>query len=184
VDFVDGAPKRTRLETISQLVVIAVLIAILVVAVIFLRQYISSHDSSTTDSKISTKATFNFSCCTAFNSEAIYHPGEVVRLAWTPVEALPGVYPKRTITLTAFLSNAFADAAAIKSSTKAGTFSTTSGPFIAAANRLPVSNRSGKTPVMSFTIPSNARTGYYDIVTTAAQKDFSVTGGEIIEIRR
>jgi hypothetical protein len=181
---VDGNPKRTRLETISQLVVIAVLIAILVVAVVFLRQYISSHDSATSDAKVSTEATFNFSCCTAFNTEAVYHPGEVVRLAWTPVEALPGVYPKRTITLTAFLSNSFADAAAIKSSTKAGTFSTTSGPFIAAANQLHVSNRSGGTPVTSFTIPATARTGYYDIVTTAAQKDFSVTGGVIIKIHR
>ena len=56
--------------------------------------------------------------------------------------------------------------------------------LIAAADQLQVSNRSGKTPVTSFTIPGNARTGYYDIVTTAAQKDFSVTGGEIIKVRR
>jgi hypothetical protein len=37
---------------------------------------------------------------------------------------------------------------------------------------------------MSFQIPGNARTGYYDLVTTASQKGFSVTGGSIIEIRR
>lgn len=177
----DDAPKRSVGETVGQLVVIAVLIGILIGAVLLLRQYINNHNSR---DPISTKATFNFKCCTAFNTAAIYHPGEVVHVAWTPVEALPGEYPARTITLTALLSKSFPSAVAIKSSTKAGTFSTTSGPFIAAAGQLHVSNRSGGTPVMSIQIPGNARTGYYDLVTSASQKGFSVTGGIIIEIRR
>jgi hypothetical protein len=42
---VNDSPKRSLGETISQLVVIAILIAILVVAIIFLRQFISSHNS-------------------------------------------------------------------------------------------------------------------------------------------
>jgi hypothetical protein len=42
---VNDSPKRSVGETISQLVVIAILIAILVVAIIFLRQFISSHGS-------------------------------------------------------------------------------------------------------------------------------------------
>jgi hypothetical protein len=178
----DGTPKRSVRESIIQLVVIVLLIAILAVAVILLRQYVESHNNAAPPT--STTATFNFSCCTAFNDSEIYHPGEVVRLAWTPVEALPGVYPKRTITLTAFLSKAFPNASSIKASTKAGTFSTVTGPFIAAAGQKLVSNRSGLTPVTSFQIPGNARTGYYDIVTTASQKAFSVTGGLIIEVRR
>lgn len=40
------APKRSLGETISQLVVIAILIAILIGALIFLRQYIESHNTS------------------------------------------------------------------------------------------------------------------------------------------
>jgi hypothetical protein len=177
----DQAPKRSVGETIGQLAVIVVLIGILVGAVILLRDYVDSHNAPPPSS---TKATFNFKCCTAFNPDVVYHPGEIVRLAWTPVEALPGVYPSRTITLTALLSKSFPSALAIKSSTKSGAFSITSGPFIAAAGQLHVSNRSGATPVMSFQIPGNARTGYYDLVTTASQKGFSVTGGSIIEIRR
>jgi hypothetical protein len=178
----DQAPKRSVGETIGQLAVIAVLIGILVGAVILLRDYVDSHNAS--NPPPSTKATFNFQCCTAFNPVVVFHPGEIVRLAWTPVEALPGAYPSRTITLSALLSKSFASAQAIKSSTKSGAFSTTSGPFIAAAGQLHVSNRSGATPVMSFQIPGNARTGYYDLVTTASQKGFSVTGGSIIEIHR
>jgi hypothetical protein len=178
----DGSPKRSVRESITQVIVIVLLIAILAGAVILLRQYVNNHNSSVPPT--ASPATFNFSCCTAFNTQAVYHPGEIVHLAWTPVEALPGVYPRRTITLTAFLSSAFPNADAIKSSTKAGTFSTTTGPFSAAAGQVRISNRSGRTPISSFQIPGNARTGYYDIVTTASQKSFSVTGGTIIKVRR
>jgi hypothetical protein len=177
----DQAPKRSRRDTVGQLVVIAILIGILVGAVILLRDYVDSHNASSGASSV---ATYNFSCCTAFNADAVYHPGEVVHLSWTPVESLPGDYPKRTITLTAFLSKSFPTAQAIKSSTTSGTFSTTSGPFIAAADQLSVSNRVGSSPSMTFQIPGNATTGYYDIVTTASQKGFSVKGGLIIKVRR
>lgn len=179
----NSAPKRSTGETIGQLVVIAVLIGILIGAVILLRDYINSHNASNSPVK-SPVATFNFKCCTAFNPNVVYHPGETVQLAWTPVQDSPGVYPSRTITLTALLSKSFPSAQAIKSSTKSGAFSTSSGPFIAAAGQLHVSNRSGGSPVMSIHIPSNARTGYYDLVTTASQKGFSVLTGTIIEIHR
>ena len=177
----DGAPKRSIGDTVGQLLVIAVLIAILVSAVILLRQYISEHNSS---APITTKATFSFNCCAAFNPAAIYHPGESVRLAWTPVIEPPGEYPARTVTLTAQLSTSFSSVVALKSSTKDGTFSMTSGPFVAAAGELHVSNRSGATPVMNIRIPDNARTGYYNLVTTASQKDYAVSGGTIIEVHR
>ncbi|HXC18401.1 MAG TPA: hypothetical protein VNT80_00675 [Acidimicrobiales bacterium] len=174
------APRRSLGDNVVQLAVIAVLIGILVGSVILLRDYISSHNSSPPTSE----PTYNFTCCTAFNPNVVYHPGEVVRLAWTPVEALPGDYPKRTITLTALLSTSYPSPAAIKSAVKSHSFSLTSGPFTAAAGQLHVSNRSGATPVMSIQIPGNAKTGYYDLVDTASQKGFSNTGAAIIKIRR
>ena len=177
----DQAPKRSVGESIGQLIVIAVLIGILVGAVILLRDYVDNHNANNSPGVV---ATFNFKCCTAFNPDVVYHPGEIVHLDWTPVEDTPGVYPKRTITLTALLSKNFPSAEAIKSSTTSGAFSTTSGPFIAAAGQVHVSNRSGGTPVMSLQIPGDARTGYYDLVTTASQKGFSVENGVIIEVRR
>jgi hypothetical protein len=175
------SPKRSVRDSIGQLIVIAILIALIVGAVILARQYIDSHNANDAES---TKATFNFSCCTAFNTAAVYHPGEVVRLSWTPVEALPGQYPQRTILLTAFLSTSFPSVKVLKKSTTDGTFSITSGPFITAAGELHVSNRSGATPNTSFQIPGNAKTGFYEIVTTASQKGFSNTGSLIIKIRR
>jgi hypothetical protein len=174
------APKRSAGDNVVQLAVIAVLIGILVGSVILLRDYITSHNASPPASV----ATYNFTCCTAFNPNVVYHPGEVVRLAWTPVEALPGTYPKRTITLTALLSASFPSPSAIKSAAKSHSFSITSGPFTAAAGQLHVSNRSSGTPVMSIQIPGNATTGYYDLVTTASQKGFSNSGAAIIKIRR
>jgi hypothetical protein len=174
------APKRSLRDTVTQLVVIGILIVILIVAVIFFRQYVDSHDANAAYSK----PAFNFRCCTAFNTEELYHPGEVVTLAWTPVEELPGDYTSQTITLSGFLSHSFIDAADIKSSTKAGTFSATTGPFSAAAGQVRVSNRSGATPVSTIEIPGNATTGYYDLVTTASQRGFSVTSALIIEVRR
>ncbi len=181
----DQAPKRSVGETIGQLVVIAVLIGILIGAVILLRQYVDAHNASNSPpTSSSTKATFNFNCCTAFNPNAIYHPGEIVRLAWTPVEASPGDYPSRTITLTAALSTSFPSVQALKSSVKSGATSTTRGPFIAAAGPVRVSNRSGATRVLSLRIPANARTGYYNLETTTNQKNNSVSGGSIIEIHR
>lgn len=42
----DGAPKRSLGETVGQLVVIAILIAILIGAIILLRDYVDSHNSS------------------------------------------------------------------------------------------------------------------------------------------
>ena len=174
-------PKRSLGDSIGQLLVIAILIALIVGAVILARDYIDSHKASDANSNI---ATFNFSCCTAFNVDALYHPGEVVRLSWTPVEALPGDYPQKTITLSALLSTSFPSVKTLKKSSTDGTFSMVSGPFIAAAGQLQVSNRSGTTPNMSFQIPGNAKTGYYEIVTTASQKGFSNTGSLIIKIRR
>jgi polyferredoxin len=41
----DEAPKRSPRDTITQLVVIAILIAILIVAIIFFRQYVDSHNA-------------------------------------------------------------------------------------------------------------------------------------------
>jgi hypothetical protein len=42
----DDAPKRSLRETITQLIVIAILLALIVGLVIFARQYIDSHNSS------------------------------------------------------------------------------------------------------------------------------------------
>jgi hypothetical protein len=181
VNVVDGSSKRSVGDTIGRIAAIVTLIAILVVAVVFLVSYVDSHDSS---APASTLAPLNISCCTSPSPEAVYHPGEVVHLVWTPVEAGPDAYPKTTITLTAFLSNSYPGVMAIKSSTRDGTFSSTSGPFIAAAPKLRVSSRSVAAPVMRIAIPHDARTGYYDIVTAASQPDLSVTSGMIIKVRR
>ncbi len=179
----EPAPKRTVGESIVQLVVIAILIGILIGAVILLRDYVHSHNAS--DPPLtSTKPTYNFTCCTAFNTNVIYHPGEIVRLAWTPVESLPGVFPTRTITLSATLSKSFPSVRALKSSAKSGAYNVKVGPFTAAAHPLRVSNRSGAAPVLRLRIPDNARTGYYNLETTESQRDFSVRGGSIIEIHR
>ena len=181
MNVVDGSSNRSIGDTFGRVAAIVTLIAILVVAVIFLVSYVDSHDSSAPAPIVSH---FNIFCCASPNPEAVYHPGEVVRLVWTPVEAGTSAYPKRTITLTAFLSDSFSGEMAIKSSTKDGTFSSTSGPFIATAPTLRVSSRSVAAPVMRIAIPDDARTGYYDVVTTASQPDLSVTSGMIIKVRR
>jgi hypothetical protein len=93
----DGPPKRSRKETVGQLLVIAILIGILIGAVLLLRQYVDSHNAN---QSISTTATLNFKCCTAFHHAEVNHPSEATQLTWTPVEALPGQYPARTITIT------------------------------------------------------------------------------------
>jgi hypothetical protein len=183
----EPAPKRSLGETIVQLVVIAILIGILIGAVILLRDYVHSHNASNPpppSTSTSTKATYNFTCCTAFNPNVIYHPGEIVRLAWKPVESLPGVFPTRIITLSASLSKSFPSVRALKSSAKSGAFNVKIGPFMAAARPLHVSNRSGAIPVLRLRIPDNARTGYYNLETSESQKNFSVGGGTIIEIHR
>jgi hypothetical protein len=42
----DGAPKRSLGDTIGQLIVILILLALIVGAIIFLRQYVDSHNTS------------------------------------------------------------------------------------------------------------------------------------------
>jgi hypothetical protein len=42
----DDAPKRSLRETITQLIVIAILLALIVLSVIYLRQYIDSRNAS------------------------------------------------------------------------------------------------------------------------------------------
>ena len=177
----NDAPKRSLGDTVGQLFVIAILIAILIGAIILLRQYVKNHNSS---APISNRATFSFTCCTGFNPNVIYHPGEVVHLSWTPVEDSPGDNPKRTITLSASLSQSFKSPGAIKSATQVGTLSVRHGPFSVAAGDIRVSNRSGTVPTLSLTIPTDAHTGYYELVTTSSQKDYSVSGASIFKIRR
>lgn len=179
VAFMVDAPKRSVGETITQLVVIAILIAILIGAIIIFRQYIESHNAS---GSISTKPTFTFTCCGGFNPNVVYHPGEMVRVAWTPVQDIPGDYPKGTVTLSASLSNSFASVQAIKSGATSGP-SVSKGQFIA-TDRLRVSNRLGTSPVTSFQIPADARSGYYDLVTTVSRTDLSTSGASIFVIRR
>jgi undecaprenyl pyrophosphate phosphatase UppP len=65
-------PKRSVGETITQLLVIAILIAILIGAVIILRQYVESHNTS---HSIANEPTFRFTCCAGFNPAVVYHPG-------------------------------------------------------------------------------------------------------------
>jgi hypothetical protein len=85
----DDAPKRSLRDTITQLIVIAILLALIVGSVIFLRQYIDSRSASDgpANAPTSTTATFVYTCCTGFNPATIYHPGEEIRLAWTPTPA-------------------------------------------------------------------------------------------------
>jgi hypothetical protein len=164
----------------GQLTVILLLIALLVGAVIVLDKVVTSH--SATPPPTTSTATYNYSCCSGFTGIAVYHPGDTVNLDWYKQVITPGDYPKRTITLTAFLSNRFASIAAIKSSTKSGSFTLASGPFVAAAGRIQVSNRSGALPVSSIRIPGDAKRGYYAIAFTSGQKGFSVSSIEMIRV--
>jgi hypothetical protein len=178
----DEAPKRSARETITQLVVIAILLALIVASVIYLRQYIDSRNASSPTPPVSTKATFSFTCCTAFNAAAIYHPGEDVRLAWTPVRATSGSSHQETITLSAMLSRSFPSPSAIKSGVKDDK-PVNVGPFIAETSQR-VSNHAGATPVITIRIPNDARTGYYDLVTSSVEKGTALTGASIFKIRR
>jgi hypothetical protein len=179
----DEAPRRSARETITQLVVIAILLALIVASVIYLRQYVDSRDASNPSSPhVSTKATFSFTCCTGFDAAAIYHPGEDVRLAWTPVRATSGSNRQATITLSAMLSRSFPSPSAIKSGVK-NDKPVNVGPFIAETSQR-VSNHTGATPVIMIRIPNDARTGYYDLVTSSVEEGAAVTGASIFEIRR
>jgi hypothetical protein len=173
------APKRSVGETITQLVVIAILIAILIGAIIILRQYIESHNTS---HSIANKPTFTFTCCAGLIPGVIYHPGETVHLVWTPMEDSPGDYPKRAITLEASLSNSFVSVQALKSNSTS--VSSVPDAVFIATDQVRMSNRSGASPVTSLQIPLTARTGYSDLVTTVSQRDLSTTGASIIVIRR
>jgi hypothetical protein len=180
----DDAPKRSVRETITQLIVIAILLALIVGSVIYLRQYIDSRNSSDGSSNVSvsSKVTFGFNCCTGFDASAVYHPGEDVRLSWTSVPVTPGAPRKETITLSAMLSKSFPSAGAIKSGVKDGR-NVNVGPFIAESSQR-VSNRSGAAPLVILRIPSDARTGYYDLVTSSSQHGVSETAASIFQIRR
>ena len=173
------APKRSVGETITQLVVIAILIAILIGAIIIFRQYVDSHNSS---DPLPSTPTFTFTCCAGFNPNVVYHPDEMIRVAWTPVQDSPGDNSKGTVTLSASLSDSYTSVQAIKSSATSGS-SAPKGPFIA-TDRIRVSNRSGTSPVTTFRIPGDARTGYYDLVTTVSRTDSSTSGASIFVIRR
>jgi hypothetical protein len=177
----DDSPKRSIGDTIGQLVVIAILIAILIGAVILLRDYVDSHKSS---APAPAKTAFSFQCCTGFNANAVYRPGEIVRLSWTPVQASPGAYPTRTIELSAQLSNSFVSPEAIKSATMSRALDMKNGPFTAGAGPIRVSNRSSKSATLTLRIPADAHSGYYELVTTTSQNDYSTSGASIFKIRR
>jgi hypothetical protein len=63
VTFMVDTPKRSVGETITQL---------LIGAVIILRQYVESHNTS---HSIANEPTFTFTCCAGFNPAVVYHPG-------------------------------------------------------------------------------------------------------------
>jgi len=173
-------PTRSRRESASQLAVILVLFAVLVGAIIVLDKLVTSHSSS--PPVTTSTPTFNYSCCTNWNVNAIYRPGETVHIHWYRQEVTSSDSSTRRITLTAFLSDRFVSNAAIKSSTKSGSFTLTSGPFAAAADRITVTNHSDLLPISSIRIPGDAKKGYYAIAFTSSQKGFSVSSIETIHV--
>jgi hypothetical protein len=175
----DESPKRSTRDTVTQLVVIAILLALIVASLIFLRQYV---DSRNTSDGSNAPATFSFTCCTGYDDSTVYHPGDEIRLSWTPVRETTGADQKETITLTAMLSKRFRSASAIKSGAKVGK-GVNIGPFSAESSQR-VSNRSDSSPVIVIRIPKDARAGYYDLVTSATQRGQSVSDASILRIRR
>ncbi len=173
-------PQRSSRDIASQLGVIILLLAVLVGAIIFLDKYVTSHRSSSPPPK--SAPAYNYSCCTGWNANAVYAPGETVHLKWQKTVITPESARTEKLTLTAFLSDRFASRAAIKASTKSGSFSVKSGPFVAATDRITLSNRSGSLPVSSLRIPGNAKSGYYAIAFTSEQKGFSVSSVETIRV--
>jgi hypothetical protein len=75
---VSDAPKRSTKDTVTQLVVIALLIAITIVAILYLRSFIASRGSM---GPSLSGSTFNVSCCTVSWAGAVHYPGMVVHLA-------------------------------------------------------------------------------------------------------
>jgi hypothetical protein len=174
-------PKRPLGETLGQLLVIAILIGLLIGAIILLEEFIHSHANS--DS--SGKSSFGYACCTGFNTNLTYHPGELLHVTWTPIENPPSANSPETLTLTAFLSNSFATLGALKSSTETIHFSKKGGfPASASAQQFHVSNASDATVHMSIRIPENASNGFYNLVTVISEKVGSSTSGSVIKVRR
>lgn len=173
-------PKRSRRDIASQLAVILLLIAVLVGAIFVLDKVVTSHTSI--PPAPTSKPVYNYSCCTGWNADAVYTPGETVRLHWFRQQITSSDSPMRKITLTAFLSNRFPSDAAFLSSKKSGSFTITSGPFAAAADRITVSNRSELLPISLIRIPGDAKKGYYAIACTSGQKGFSVSSIETIHV--
>ena len=86
------APKRSVGETITQLVVIAILIAILIGAIIIFRQYVESHNTS---GLISYRPTTTLSGRAPLISDVVYHWGLVTSRNHTNLSTLAPAFEIR-----------------------------------------------------------------------------------------
>jgi hypothetical protein len=128
-----------------------------------------------------TNATYSYSCCTAAVLDAIYHPGEVIRLPWIATANTPGTGTAEVmVTLEAKISGPYKTVASLKSAFARHTPQL--GQFNAEAVHIHISSDSAERYVSVIRVPSNAKPGFYELTTTTSIPSLVTTGGAVIRI--
>jgi hypothetical protein len=123
------------------------------------------------------RAKYSFECCKKKDLDRVYHPGDVVRLRWTPrsrsMSASTG--PTLDVTLSATLEGGYGTVGVAESSQ--------SGDVRVEARPLEITDRTATPQVSILPIPEDAAPGWYDLSTTTEWGDGgSESGASLIRV--
>jgi hypothetical protein len=128
----------------------------------------------------SSRTTFSYSCCTAYQVNTVYHPGGALKLQWIPKRDASNNYTATTITLSASISGPFRSVTSLK------TDFSRSHPKLGVVNSkaltIRLSNRESAHPVSLIHIPANASKGFYELTTSIKDGPVTSGGGSVIRI--
>jgi hypothetical protein len=128
------------------------------------------------------KATYSYSCCRSSVLDATYHPGAVIRLPWIATANTPGTSSAEVmVTLEATISGPYKTVASLKFAFAQHT--PRLGQFNAEAIHIHVSSDSAERYVSVIRVPSNAKSGFYELTTTTLMPSLVTSGGAVIRVR-
>lgn len=138
--------------------------------------------ASGAQTKRSSRATFSYTCCRASLTGAVFHPGQMIKVEWTPVSNAPTKEPVETITLKADVTGPYRSIASLKSSIARS--KPVLGVVNVSATPVTLSNLKSANPRSPITLPSNAGSGYYEVTLTIADGSVTSNSGIIVRVTR
>ncbi len=180
---VNGHSIERRIAVASRSLLQVVIGSLLVVSILLGAFITTAHSAYGAGAKAADSSIYwGFSCCSSAEVDTVYHPGEFFNLNWMSTEVGTGPKTRFWVALKAEIIGPFSSVKSLKKSMTM--LHPKTMPVEAKSKVLRVLNAYESNPLSIIKIPSNAGTGYYDLVFTSLENGVTSEGASVIRIHR